>query len=116
MKNVWYAHGTNAVNWWGLRDWLSDLEPFSNRSGTFHGGEWVSDAGRLYQDPTRLAEYKERGYAGQIDYVVYSYSTPIAWHDKELGWIDPGHSYSKTTAGKHYGPTATAISQLGAEQ
>lgn len=113
MKNVWYAHGENAVGWQGLRDWLAALEPFSNRDKTFHGGEWVPSGGRLYQDANWLAEYKGRGYDGKIDYVVYSYETPIAWHDKERGWRDPGLSYSKTTAGKHYGPTITAISQLG---
>lgn len=113
MKNVWYAHGKNAVHWWGLKCWLANLEPFSNRSGSFRGGPAEgSSVGWLESDAPTALLFKERYWLGMIDYVVYSYSTPIAWHDKETGWVDPGHSYSKTTAGKHYGPTTTAISQL----
>lgn len=117
MKNVWYARGTNAVHWWGLKVWLSNLEPFSNRSGTFRGGAPEGTyVGWLQSDEPAAILFAERVKLKLVDYVVYSYQTPIAWHDKELGWINPGHSYSRTTAGKHYGPTATAISQLGAEQ
>lgn len=38
---------------------------------------------------------------GRISQVIYSYSTPIAWHDYEYGWIIPAVSYSVTTSGKH---------------
>lgn len=39
--------------------------------------------------------------AGKISQVIYSYSTPIAWHDTELGWIVPVERYSITTSSKH---------------
>ena len=39
--------------------------------------------------------------AGRISQVIYSYSTPIAWHDSELGWIIPSVRYSATTSIKH---------------
>lgn len=31
------------------------------------------------------------------DYVIYSYSTPIAWHSEEHGWTIPDVKYSRTT-------------------
>lgn len=39
--------------------------------------------------------------AGRISQVIYSYSTPIAWHDAEYGWIIPRVSYSATTSIRH---------------
>lgn len=71
--------------------------------------------------------------AEQSDYVVYSYSTPIAWHvasssdvpasgstnahlydvDPNGGvWVIPTHKYSVTTS-RQLGRIHTAISQLG---
>lgn len=39
--------------------------------------------------------------AGRISQVIYSYSTAIAWHDSEHGWIIPAVTYSTTTSSKH---------------
>lgn len=39
--------------------------------------------------------------AGRISQVIYSYSTPIAWHDSQYGWIVPRVTYSPTTSSKH---------------
>ena len=33
-----------------------------------------------------------------IDYIVYSYSTPIAWHTNDGLWFVPGITYSATTS------------------
>lgn len=42
------------------------------------------------------------GFAlGAISQVIYSYSTPIAWHDSRYGWIIPVVSYSTTTSTRH---------------
>lgn len=38
---------------------------------------------------------------GRISQIIYSYSTPIAWHDSRYGWIVPDVSYSITTSSKH---------------
>lgn len=38
---------------------------------------------------------------GRISQVIYSYSTPIAWHDTMHGWIIPDVRYSITTSSKH---------------
>lgn len=115
MTNVWKHCGTHANRWTDLRDWLEAFEPFSNRNKTFYGHQWEDTVGRLYQHPETLAEYRERGRAGRIDYVVWSYETPIVWHDTERGWIDPGHGYSQATKAKHYGRVAPAITALRGE-
>lgn len=39
--------------------------------------------------------------AGRISQVIYSYSTAIAWHDSEHGWIIPAVTYSTTTSANH---------------
>lgn len=39
--------------------------------------------------------------AGTVTQVIYSYSTPIAWHDTDYGWIIPEVTYSPTTSTKH---------------
>jgi len=57
------------------------------------------ELGRLYgPDRERLAELTRSGCNG-VDFVVYSYATPIAWHGSE-GWTVPDCKYSVTTS-KH---------------
>ena len=36
--------------------------------------------------------------AGEVVYVVYSYSTPIAWFTKRGEWVVPSEKYSHTTS------------------
>lgn len=49
-----------------------------------------------------------------VDYVVYSYGTPIAWRLSDTGkWIVPNVSYSRTTS-CHQGTIRAAVSQLAA--
>lgn len=45
--------------------------------------------------------FTERVQAGMVTQAIYSYSTPIAWLDREHGWIIPDVSYSVTTSVKH---------------
>lgn len=49
--------------------------------------------------------YAERN---RIDYAVYSYSTPIAWHVPGEGWTVPAVSYSNST-GKQQGHVRRAV-------
>jgi hypothetical protein len=42
-----------------------------------------------------------------IDYVVFSYGTPIAWHSRN-GWTTPDVRYSVSTS-KHQGRIFTAV-------
>ncbi|WNM66136.1 hypothetical protein SEA_DEJAVU_120 [Microbacterium Phage DejaVu] len=45
--------------------------------------------------------YRDRVSAGRVIQVIFSYSTPIAWKDRDYGWIIPSVSYSVTTSAKH---------------
>ena len=49
---------------------------------------WVSVLGEAFR-------------AGRVSQVIYSYSTPIAWLDRDYGWIIPRVTYSVTTSVKH---------------
>jgi hypothetical protein len=46
-----------------------------------------------------------------VDYVVYSYETPIAWHNSLTGWHMPDTCYSLTTTQHQYSIRA-ALSEL----
>jgi len=46
-----------------------------------------------------------------IDFVVYSYHTPIAWHREGLGWYIVGQKFSQTTS-KHQNLVRRAASLL----
>lgn len=45
--------------------------------------------------------YSERSQDRAVLTVIYSYNTPIAWLDRDHGWIVPVVSYSRTTSSKH---------------
>lgn len=68
---------------------------------TFDAGNlWAADRGRTYggilPEPW-ASDYHET--LSQIDYVIYSYATPIAWHVRGEGWAYPDVRYSSTTTG-----------------
>ena len=53
-------------------------------------------AGRL--KGADLNTFHEHNNAFQIDYVVLSYSTPIAWHSPKFGWHVVEQKFSTTTS------------------
>lgn len=56
--------------------------------------------GQLPERIRRILDAEFR--AGNVDQVIYSYSTPIAWHDVARNvWVRPDVHYSTTTAVKH---------------
>jgi hypothetical protein len=61
--------------------------------------------GRL--DPEEFARFK--AVEIQVDYVVYSYGTPIAWHTSE-GWYVVAQKFSVTTS-KHQTYVRRAIAE-----
>jgi hypothetical protein len=91
--------------WWQFRDALKAGHDFDTPNGTLYGrntpeGGWRW--GRL--------DYDLRDSVKRADYVIWSYSTPIAWRtDGE--WHAPEVKYSVTTS-RHQGRIFTAISQL----
>lgn len=60
------------------------------------GSDGVWRAGRL--EGSDLATFHAHNDAFQIDYVVLSYSTPIAWHSTVHGWHVVEQKFSVTTS------------------
>lgn len=58
----------------------------------YHKGNMPKVWHRIYADGVRAA---------MVDQVIYSYETPIAWLDREHGWVIPIVTYSPTTSSKH---------------
>lgn len=64
-----------------------------------HGRRYIGGTG--YMPKSWAALISERAEAGAVLQVIRSYATPIAWLDREYGWIIPIVSYSITTSSKH---------------
>jgi hypothetical protein len=70
--------------------YIAAKAPF--QGSNLRGGSAELGLGRLPQ------EHAETFKAHNPDYVVSSYSTPIAWHSEEHGWHMPETKYSSTTS------------------
>lgn len=102
----------NGTSWLTFRDTLAALTPFrtyGNLSGDRHEPGYI-EPGRL-PEPYRTELHSRNRH---IDYVVWSYGTPIAWHDTERGWVMPDVKYSTTTS-KAQGRIAPGIASLNEE-
>ncbi len=97
-RNVYRAHGRQPTSRETLAGWLDNREPFSNGNGTFHGRRATGNVltGRMPGGP---GSERVRWFCSDvdIDYVVFSYATPIAWHAVKHGWIVSEDKYSQTT-------------------
>lgn len=72
---------------------IRDRKPFQGYGSFRATTRWEGDGvlpRRLW--PSSPTETRD------IDYVVYSYATPIAWHHPENGWTVPAVKYSMTTS------------------
>jgi len=73
---------------------IADRDLF--KGSNLQGVAWLQGTGYL------PAEYRDElltGWeSGTVDYVVYSYGTPIAWHSVNDGWNIPPIKYSRTTS------------------
>lgn len=76
------------------RQAIRDLKPF-NTSGALSARTSVNDFGILPAQYVRPLRDSIRDH--NLDYVVYSWETPIAWHD-DYGWHNPPVKYSATTS------------------
>jgi hypothetical protein len=88
---------------------ITTRQHFANSGGTLRGSHWgdfhPADLGRLPKEYREL--FAQDAYAGR--YVVYSYSTPIAWCDTfNDHWEVPPINYSVTTR-KHVALVMAAI-------
>lgn len=83
---------------------IARREPF--RASSLRGLPFPHVAGWL-QGEERERFDRDRG---GIDYAVYSYGTPIAWHTPE-GWHVVSQRFSPTTS-RHQGIVRRAVSSL----
>lgn len=92
-----------------VQDAIRTLTPFRTH-GALEGTDKVPYyAGRL--TGTALANYTEGTDERLIDYVVLSYSTPIAWHMPGIGWTYVDRDFSPTT-GRHQYAVRAALHGL----
>jgi len=63
-------------------------------------GETPHQSAYSYGWLTGSARRRWENDAPQVDYSVWSYGTPIAWHTVERGWVIIGHSFS-VSSGRH---------------
>lgn len=82
---------------------IADRVPFRNSGGTFHGrpvgeeyGYGLGMIGRLPSDHVETLRAALR--SGAVDFIVWSYGTPIAWTGSG-GTVIPDERYSPTTSG-----------------
>lgn len=97
--NTYRAYGRNVTTWFTVERWLIKGEAFSNSTKTFYGMPLKLDTAQ-FQVQGRLDGAmlrRLRDMAPRVDYMVYSYGTPIAWHTAEDGWTVHGDVYSQTT-------------------
>lgn len=88
--------------------YIAKLVPF--RSGNFDADTYARHGFGYLPDVWQKEFTADNAPDGPgVDYVVYSYSTPIAWHTVGKGWTVPTVSYSSTTATKHMGPLWTGV-------
>lgn len=77
-------------------------KPWQNHSGSFRGEPVTSRyVGTGIMPESQAALLREFASKGELDYVVYSYATPIAYHAAGQ-WYIPTTKYSPTTS-KHQG-------------
>jgi len=86
---------------------LANREPFRTH-GALRAETFSYGAGRLPADWWNTFTAR----VNVIDYFVYSYQTPIAWHDTEAGWVVPDERYSQTTS-VHQGRIRAALTYNG---
>lgn len=102
-------------SWTTLRDLIKSGHEFHNNGKTFRGVRWDADhaslpgKGKMPESEYSKLELMHR--LRGIDYVVFSYWTPIAYRLSNGVWITPTVKYSNTTS-QHQGKINTAAHAL----
>lgn len=81
-----------------LKDGIANRKPFklSNLVGVHAKGHECGIGRMSAAGPEEVKDFLDGIEAGDIDFIVYSYHTPIAWHTSR-GWVVTGHRYSAST-------------------
>jgi hypothetical protein len=82
---------------------------FSNSTGSL-SGHASTPCGFGEIDPSGPDYAHQRDCGEVIDYTIYSYDTPIAWHTPS-GWYVVGQKFSTTTS-CHQGQVRRAIAEI----
>lgn len=86
---------------------IANLDPFETY-GSFSALGYSLSSGRLVGEALRTWS-RDNTYA-TVDYCVFSYATPIAWHTKSRGWVVIETKFSSTT-GRHQSVTRWGVQQ-----
>jgi hypothetical protein len=88
-------------------------EPFYSHSSNFSGRRYTQELDESATFATASSNpqitYDIDAEQGDINYVVYSYNTPIAWRLHDFSWRMPSHRYSRTTS-RHQSAIRYALS------
>jgi ABC-type amino acid transport substrate-binding protein len=99
-----YSYGKHRTDFYGLAVRLK------TRTDWYMGAMWAEEAMGPRTYGILPPEYRDS--VNNADYIVYSWQTPIAWHDKDTGeWTQPDVKYSKTTTVQQ-GKIAVALSVM----
>ncbi len=105
---------TKKMSWTVLRDILRDKKDFKNNGGTFRGSSTVPDS--IGSMGVWLDEDVRKGLnfclkKNTIDYIVWSWNTPLYAHCGGF-WIEVPHSHDSKSTMAHRNKMKTAVSQL----
>ena len=92
-----------ALNQRDAIHYIATREEFT--ASALSGSRYSLGAGRLNGEE----DYKFYSSVNSMDFIVYSYGTPIAWHTPE-GWYVVAQKFSQTTS-KHQNLTRRAIAE-----
>ena len=91
MAKLTNREARNAIEW---------QKPFITGTGSLRGTHYLGGTG-IMRNPAEVEQLTQADKDGTLDYVVYSYSTPIAWVISDE-WVRTTERYSVTTS-KHTG-------------
>lgn len=102
--------------WQGLLSLIKSNDEFRTSTDSFRGTHWNADSAKLPnrgQMPEHAYNTLERLHRTRgINYVVWSYQTPIAYRTTDGCWHIPNVRYSNTTS-RQQGLVMTVAGVLG---
>ena len=99
---------SKQVNQRDAEHYIATRQEFTASALSGFHKDYTPHAGRL--DEEEYAKLTEASAQNRFLYVVYSYGTPIAWHDSQ-GWYIVEQKFSRTTS-KHQNLVRRAASLL----